>query len=325
MTRFSIAVIAQNEESNIGPCIESCIASSDDVWVIDAFSADATTRIAEALGARVVRHEFESWAAQRNYALDAITFKHDYVLFLDADEVINRCFAEELNEKIGQGDCVAFNVNFDIVFLGRILRHSHENLPVLRVVKHGAGRWVCEGAREYCTVKGAVGRIQARIRHEDRKGIFFWLMKHIRNAEREAQLLIEKGRRVDVRELAQGCHFERPSRVRLRRLYGKMPPVLRPFLVFFYRYFIRLGFLDGSAGLVFCALQAFWYNLVIDVRVHEMKLGHDCYLPPYGGCRRPTYVPPPVSHLTSVDHNAQDERPSAYVPTPGLERTRSTA
>jgi glycosyltransferase involved in cell wall biosynthesis len=287
----SIVVITQNEESNIGRCLAACVRLADDVWVVDAFSSDRTVEIAKALGANVVSHEFESWGAQRNYALDTLPLKYEYVLLLDADEEIDEPFARELAAQIARGDGVAFHVNFDIVLLGKVLRYAHANPPVLRVVKKGCGRWVSEGAREYCIVDGPVGRIRARIRHEDRKGIFFWLVKQIRNAEREADVLAEKARRLNVDELAQGRHFERPSRVRLRRLYAKLPPVLRPLLVFGYRYFIRFGFLDGYPGLVFCLLHGLWYNLIIDVRAYERKLGHDCYLPPYGGSRR-TDAPP---------------------------------
>lgn len=311
MAGFSIVVIAQNEESNIAPCIRSCVAFSDDVWLIDSFSTDDTVAIAERLGARIIRHTFESWGAQRNFALDTVDFKHDYILFLDADEEIDGRFAGEMKTQIEQGKYVAFNVNFDIVFLGKILRHSHENLPVLRIVKRGCGRWVSEGAREYCIVDGAMGRIGVRIRHEDRKGIFFWLVKHIRNAEREAQVLLMREQRINVDALSEHRCFERPFRVRLRRLYSRLPSVVRPGMVFCYRYFARLGFLDGYPGLVFCLLQAFWYNLIIDVRVHEMKLGHDCYLPPYGGTRQPR----PASSSTGsiASSNAKEQQPSPSV------------
>ncbi len=298
MQNCSIVVITQNEESNIGRCLAACTRLADDVWVVDSFSSDRTVEIGKALGANVVSHEFESWGEQRNYALHTLPLRHEYVLLLDADEEIDETFARELAAQIEKGAWVAFHVNFDIVFLGRVLRHAHENPPVLRVVKRGYGRWVSEGAREYCVVDGPVGRIRARIRHEDRKGIFFWLIKQIRNAEREAQVLLEKNARIDVGELSKGCHFERPFRVRLRRVYAKLPRVLRPGLVFCYRYFFRLGFLDGYPGLIFCLLHGLWYNLVIDVRLYEMKLGHDCYLPPYGGYRP---APPPAALGARLD------------------------
>jgi len=283
MTNFSIVVIAQNEESNIGNCIESCVSFSDDVWLIDSYSTDSTVDIAAALGAKIQVHEFVSWGEQRNYALDNLKLKYNFVLFLDADEIINKNFADELHGKLETGGHAAYNVNFDIIFLGKILRHSHENLPVLRVVNKQAGRWLSEGAREYCVVHGTVGKIKARIRHEDRKGIFFWLIKHIRNADREANLILRKTRQLVLSKEKRDKKFERPLRVWLRKVYNKLPRIVRPSLVFVYRYFIKLGFLDGYAGLVFCILQAFWYNLIIDVRVSEIDLGYDNYLPVYGG------------------------------------------
>jgi glycosyltransferase involved in cell wall biosynthesis len=283
----SIVVIAQNEESNIGRCLAACVRLADDVWVVDSFSGDRTVEIAKNLGANVVSHQFESWGEQRNYALDTLPLRHEYVFFLDADEEVDDAFARELAAQVENGGCVAFHVNLQFVFLGRVLRHAHGDPPHLRVIKRGCGRWASEGAREYCIVDGPVGRIRTRVRHEDRRGIFFWLVKQVRNAEREAGVLVAKDRRLDAKELGRGRHVERPFRLRLRRLYAKLPPVLRPALVFAYRYFIRLGFLDGYPGLVFCLLHGLWYNLIIDVRVHEMKLGHDCYLPPYGGLRQP--------------------------------------
>ena len=67
---------------------------------------------------------------------------------------------------------------------------------------------------------------------------------------------------------------------------------MRPFLVFVYRYFIRLGFLDSYAGLIFCLLQGFWYNLIIDARLSEVALGYDSFLPIYGGHKQhPTTRP----------------------------------
>lgn len=287
MAGCSIVIISQNEESNIEYCISSCVRFTEDVWVIDSYSTDATTDIARRLGVKVVEHEFESWGAQRNYALDNLNLKYDFVLFLDADETINETFADELHNSIETGRYVAFNVNFDIVFLGKILKHSHENPPVLRVINKQAGRWLSEGAREYCIVTGPVGKIKAKIRHEDRKGIFFWLTKHIRNADREANTLIKAKQNINIRDIKGNEHFERPRRVLLRRIYNKLPLVIRPLLVFIYRYFIKLGFLDGYPGLVFCLLQAFWYNLIIDVRLSEIRLGHDNYLPVYGGEKLP--------------------------------------
>lgn len=285
MEKFSIIIIAQNEESNIRYCVSSCVKYSDDVWVVDSYSNDKTVEIARNFGAHTCEHEFESWGAQRNFALENLDLKYDYLLLLDADEEIGELFARELNEKIQEGKHVAFNVNFDIVFLGKILRHAHENLPVLRVVRKGSARWITEGAREYCIVQGTVGKISARIRHEDRKGIFFWLTKHIRNANREANAQINKTENIDLNTLRKSTTFERPFRILLRRLYSKLPSGIRPLLVFLYRYIFRLGFLDGYPGLVFCILQAFWYNFIIDVRLVESKLGHDNYLPVYGGER----------------------------------------
>jgi hypothetical protein len=171
---------------------------------------------------------------------------------------------------------------------------------VLRVIKKQAGRWLSEGAREYCVANGSVGKIDAKIRHEDRKGIFFWLTKHIRNADREASVLMKSEWDINARDIEGSKRIERPWRIWMRRIYGKLPRGIRPLLVFIYRYFIKLGFLDAYPGLVFCLLQAYWYNFIIDVRLFEIPLGYDSYLPVYGG--RKTI---PINDVNRVDKKNQ--------------------
>ncbi len=268
---FSIVVISENEEANIQHCIESCVKHSDDVWLLDSNSTDDTVRIARDIGANVVIHEFESWGGQRNYALDSLVFKHNFVLFLDADEAIDDAFASELSGQIESGNCEAFRVNFNIFFLGKLLKYAHENPPILRVIKKGSGRWVSEGAREYCVVDGNVGKLKSRIHHEDRRGIFFWLVKHIRNANREANVLLGNKEEIRVCKLSKDRTFERSKRVLLRRFYNRLPRATRPFLVFVYRYFIRGGFLDGYPGLMFCLLQG--SNIIIVLVLLLVKCG----------------------------------------------------
>ena len=279
MANYSIVVITENEESNIRFCIKSCVKCTDDVWVVDSFSIDKTVEISKKHGAKIVQHKFDSWGEQRNYALNYLDLKYDFVLFLDADEKIDERFSQELKDKIEDGKFVAFNVNFDIVFLGKILKYSYDNPPILRVIKKGSGWWTSEGAREHCVVRGPVGKIKTRIRHEDRRGIFFWLTKQIRNADREANV-VKKGIYNDA---LKDEKIERYFRLVLRRIYNKLPRIIRPFIVFIYRYFFRLGFLDGYPGLIFALLHGFWYNLIIDVRIYESRFGYDNYLPVYGG------------------------------------------
>lgn len=283
MNSYSVVVIAQNEESNIAFCLRPVLRFSDDVWVVDSFSTDGTVEIGRTLGARVVQHEFEGWAEQRNYALDRLPLKYDYVLFLDADEQIDERFDSQLTAAIASGRYAAFNLKTSNYFLGRHIKFAQDISWITKVVRRGAGRWHSEGAREYCVVNGPVGEVPATIRHEDRKGIFFWVIKQIRNAEREARLLSGQSAQLDLRQFSSGQTLERPQRVWLRRVYNTLPPVVRPFLVFIYRYFFRLGFLDGIPGLIYCLLHGFWYNLIIDARLLEMPLGHECYLPVYGG------------------------------------------
>jgi hypothetical protein len=154
------------------------------------------------------------------------------------------------------------------------LRHAYEAPPVMRIVRRGRARWMGEGAREYCRLKGQTTLIEERLMHRDRKGLHEWIKKQNRNATREAHL--ELASRRESEAPAGGNETvtvtERPVRTWLRQqLYPRLPPWLRPFLHFGYRYFLRGGALDGYPGFVFCSLHAFWYPLLIGAKVYEER------------------------------------------------------
>jgi glycosyltransferase involved in cell wall biosynthesis len=268
----SIIIIAQNEEKNIGSCVQSLVGFFDDIWVIDSFSEDNTAAIAEGLGAKVLSHQFTHWAAQRNWALENASLKYDWILFLDADEQVTPGFCQELATKVANAPAAlgAMNVRFEFYFLHRPLRHAYESPPVLRVIQRGRATWEGEGAREYARVLGEVITLQSSLIHRDQKGLASWTTKHIKNALREAEsveVLASSG------ETAAGnltISREREGRRIVRKkIWNRLPRLVRPFLYFGYRYFIRGGWMDGKAGFAYCFLHGLWFPLLIDLLIEE--------------------------------------------------------
>lgn len=271
----SVIVIAQNEEPNIEQCLTSVVGWAELAFVVDGFSTDRTPKLARACGAKVVQHEFVDWASQRNWALENLPLETEWVFFLDADEAISPAFETELQQLLNSctDDLAGIYVRFAFWFLGRELRHAYEAPPVMRIVRRGRAVWTGVGAREYCTVNGSTTVIQERILHRDLKGLSAWIEKHNRNATREAQVLLDTHRNPG-NSLAASAQTERAWRIFLRQaVYNRLPPVVRPFFYFLYRYITRLGFLDGLPGFAYCFLHGFWYPLLVDVKLMELRQG----------------------------------------------------
>ena len=268
MVPITVIVIAQNEESNIEQCLTSVVGWAEQVFVVDSFSTDRTSELARACGAEVVQHEFVDWASQRNWTLQNLPLEGEWVFFLDADETVPDTFKATLartGESQG-GDLAGIYVRFDLYFLGCCLKRAYESPPVLRIIRRGRARWVGVGAREYCVLDGKSVKIEERLIHQDLKGLSGWIDKQNRNATREALWVFQRlGNPVQA--------SEHTLRVWLRHnLYYRLPPLIRPFLYFLYRYILRLGFLDGVAGFAYTFLHAWWLKTLIDLKLKEMKI-----------------------------------------------------
>lgn len=273
MSYLTVIVIAQNEEPNIRQCLHSVVGWATQVFVVDSFSTDRTPELARTCGAEVVQHKFVDWASQRNWALENLPLEGEWVFFVDADEAVPDACKAALERLLDSctGDLAGVYVRFAFWFLGRELHYAYEAPPVMRIVRRGRAVWDGEGAREYCTVNGSTIVLQERLLHRDLKGVSRWIERQNRNAAREAQALLDAHYNPG-NSLAVSAQTERAGRIRLRHaVYNRLPPLVRPFLYFLYRYIIRLGFLDGLPGFAYCFLHGFWYPLLVDLKLMELR------------------------------------------------------
>ena len=265
----SVLILTLNEEINLPGCLES-VVWSDDVVVFDSFSNDRTVEIAEAAGALVVRRKFDNYAAQRNAALSEVNYKHPWVLMVDADERWGRGIAEEIDDVVnrGQDDITLYHFRRKDMFLGRWLKRS-SGYPTWfgRLVR--VGRVSVERAinEEYHT-DGAKGYLDSHFIHYPfNKGIAFWFDRHNRYSSMEAASLV---REVATKMAWRGLVSSDPTLRRkvLKQFAYRLPG--RPLIVFVYLYILRLGYLDGRAGLTYCTLRMI-YEYMIDLKVKELR------------------------------------------------------
>jgi glycosyltransferase involved in cell wall biosynthesis len=269
MNRVSVLILTLNEETNIADCIDSC-RWSDDVVVLDSLSQDRTREIAVAKGARVVERAFDNYAAQRNAGLTTVTYKHPWVLMVDADERVPQDLADEIAERVAAAspDEVMFRLRRKDFFLGQWLRRA-SGYPTWfgRLVRLGRVRVMREVNEEYIA-DGQIGYLEAHFHHYPfNKGVAYWFERHNRYSTMEAQASVAL--RVDSDDSLTLFSLDPIARRRaLKRLLYRVP--LRPAIVFLYLYVIRLGLLDGRAGYYFSRMRAA-YEFFIDVKVLETK------------------------------------------------------
>jgi glycosyltransferase involved in cell wall biosynthesis len=274
----SVVVLTRDEEANIGRCLASA-GWADQRVVVDSGSADATVAIARSQGAQVVDQPWLGFSGQREFALRLPELRNDWVYFVDADEWVSPQLAAEIAESVGgagagpaeaaagaSAGCVAFSHRLRLVFQGTWIAHCgwYQGSWVVRLVDRRHARFDGSLVGERARVDGPVRRLRNDIVDEDAKGLPAWLHKHVRYAELEAR---RRGRpaalTARVRALRQGAGADtRPlARAVLKDVVYPSVPA-KPAVLFAFMYLIRLGFLDGRAGLRFCLFHA-WFEVTV--------------------------------------------------------------
>ena len=265
---LSILILTYNEAVNLPGCLES-VAFSDDVIVLDSDSFDDTVEIAEAHGALVLKRKFDNYAAQRNFGL-AYDFKHDWILMLDADERIPEDFVQEIRAVTEQEDHLVtlYRMRRKDMFMGRWLKRS-SGYPTWfgRLFRKGEVRVEREINEEYYT-DGEIGLLDGHLIHYPfNKGIEYWLDRHNRYSSMEAlKLSEERAESILWKDfLSKDPMLKRKA---FKAFAYRLP--FRPLLTFCFLYILKLGFLDGKAGLHFSLLRS-TYEYMILLKMKELN------------------------------------------------------
>lgn len=276
----SVLVPIRNESANLARCLAS-VAWADEVFVVDSQSSDDSVAIAQAAGATVVQFRFNGiWPKKKNWALENLPFKHDWVLILDADEVMPAESAGEIGtivELDGAGRA-GFWINRRFMFMGGWLRHAYYPNWNLRLFRHRSGRYeqLVRGAtqsgdnevHEHILVDGLTGKLRCQMDHYAFPSIDVFVEKHNRYSNWEARLdlELESGQQSGNRPLQSTAAS---LRRRLKLLSRRLP--FRPTLRFLYVYLVQRGFLDGARGFYFARLHAV-YEFMSVAKAAELRL-----------------------------------------------------
>ena len=272
----SVVIPIKNESANLPRCLAS-VAWAGEIFVVDSQSNDGSEEMAKAHGARVVQFEFNcTWPKKKNWALENLPFAYEWVLILDADEVLPTGAEAEFRAAIaGAGETAGFWINRRFMFMGRWLRHAYYPNWNLRLFRHSLGRYekltgveTASGdneVHEHVLVQGPTRRLQVEMDHYAFPSVEVFVEKHNRYSNWEARVaLAAENTSSDSRlQLAGVAH-----RRKLKRFAQRLP--FRPLLRFLYVYLWQGGILDGRAGYYFARLHGF-YEFLSVAKTYELR------------------------------------------------------
>jgi glycosyltransferase involved in cell wall biosynthesis len=260
----SVVVAVRNEEHNLARCLDSLV-SAGEVYVVDSFSTDRTAEIGRDHGAQVVQFHYRGgWPKKRQWALDTLPLAFDWVLLLDADECLTADLEHEIRRALNDTRFDGYYIKLQMHFLGRELRHCGASFDKLSLFRRGKGRFECRlqsqdnsmcdmEVHEHVIVDGRVSRLRNSLVHRNVESLSRYIQKHDQYSNWESRVLAageENGSELQPRLFGNQAQRRRW----LKRILFKVPG--SPVMLFFYRYLLSLGFLDGVPGLIYCGFQA---------------------------------------------------------------------
>ncbi|MBP2550521.1 glycosyltransferase involved in cell wall biosynthesis [Neorhizobium galegae] len=278
MLSLSVVILTYNEERHIARAIGSVKPFASNIVVIDSFSTDQTVEIARALGATVLQNRFVNQAKQFQWGMDNAIIESDWVMRLDADEVIEPELAKEISERIPAlgPDVAGINLKRKHVFLGKWIRHGGRYPLILtRIWRKGQGRVEDRWMDEHIVVWGGETiTFDAPFVDDNLNDLSFFTEKHNKYASREAVEVL--GRRYGLLEdkTLKDDRLSRQAFVKRfvkEKIYDRMPFSVSALGYFVMRYVFQLGFLDGREGLIYHFLQGYWYRFLVGSKILEFE------------------------------------------------------
>ena len=270
MNKIPITVIVsvKNEALNLPSCLEK-LKRFDQIIVVDSGSTDNTTTIATNMGAEVLQFQWNGkFPKKRNWALQNGNLRHEWILFLDADEFVTDEFVDEVAVKTLDPNYNGFTIQFENYFMGRKLRYGYGfQKSALFKKSKGAYEKIDEDlwshldmeVHEHPVIEGKVGIIKAKVVHKDFKNLEHYIEKHNAYSTWEAQRFLQL-------KQSKNAHLSLNQKIK----YGLLNTGLLPVVYFVGAYFFKLGFLDGKEGFYLARFKSHYF-FQIQTKVGALK------------------------------------------------------
>ena len=278
-SNIAVVILTYNEAIHLPRALDHIRGFAREIFVIDSFSTDATVELAKAGGADVLQHPFQYQAKQFEWALENAPITADWVMRLDADEIVEPDLAEEIMLKLPKlpEDVTGIILNRKTIFQGKFIRWGGRYpLTLLRIWRRGKARiedrWMDE--HMYLT-EGRTVTFQGGFADHNLFDLTLFTAKHNGYASREALEILNQRFQLFAPHLILTNEVT-ANQAKIKRffkeaVYNRLPFEVSALLYFMFRYFIQLGFLDGRPGLIYHVLQGFWYRFLVGTKLRELE------------------------------------------------------
>jgi glycosyltransferase involved in cell wall biosynthesis len=276
----SVIVPVRNEAHNLSRCLES-LRGMGEVYVIDSQSSDETAEIARSFGAKVAQFHYSGgWPKKRQWAMDTLPLAHDWIFLIDADEALTPELWEEIRLAIRNPALDGYYVALRMFFLGKVLRHGDAGFYKLSLFRRGKGRFECRlqdqdasmgdmEVHEHIVVEGRTSKLNNPLLHHNVESLERYIQKHNEYSNWDARVWLRDETGLDeIPPSLFGTQAQRRRWLR-KKLFG-VPG--SPVMYFIYKYIVRMGFLDGVPGLIYCGFQGVQF-FHIKSKIYELRKG----------------------------------------------------
>ena len=269
-------ILTYNEERNIVDCLGSLSDLADQILIVDSYSTDRTLEILKGYDVEVIQNPFSNYSAQRNWALQNLPIKNNWILNIDADHRITPELAAELRTRFSTGilnDVNGLLASRRTMFMDKWIKYGG-HYPTYHAIIFRKGFGKCEERLydQHFKVEGKTERLKGDVIDLITESLTTFTARHNKWSDLESLEQYE-GSLKNNQKLIQGKLSGDPIQQRryMKNLYDRFPLFVRPFVYFLVRYFLRFGFLDGKQGLIFHFLQCFWFRFLIDAKIYELQ------------------------------------------------------
>ena len=282
MVDLTVVILTKNEEYNLEKCIRSFNGIAKRFVIVDSYSTDGTKKLCQELSGEICidfyKNKFIDYATQLNWGLMNTNINTKWSMRMDADEELTPELVNEISDNLHKLDENIKGVILKrrVYFMGKWIKHGGKYPELLlRIFRTGYG--ICEQKlmdEHMILIEGNTIKFNNDIIDNNNKNLDWWTHKHNWYSNRE---VLDYQQKVVVssenKEIDQDIFKGQAERKRLIKNNGyyKLPLFFRAWCYFIYRYYIRLGFLDGTEGRIYHFLQAYWYRFLVDAKIYECE------------------------------------------------------
>ena len=287
MVDLTVVILTKNEEKNLRKCIESFCGIVKRFVIVDSFSTDGTEALCKQLDSELrangsqldfYQNKWMDYATQLNWGLTQTNITTEWSMRFDSDEELTEELVNEIEQKLPD---VKEPVNGIILrrrvyFMGRWIKHGGR-YPELLLRIFRTGKAMCEQKlmdEHMILSEGTTTTFQYDLIDNNQKDLEWWTAKHNWYSNREVldhQMTLANQQVETLESGGQSSGQASMKRAVKNGGYYTLPKFWRAHIYFIYRYYIKLGFLDGPEGKIFHFLQAYWYRFLVDAKLYECE------------------------------------------------------